>query len=321
MVNLSLNGRHLFITGGTGFIGKTLLDYLIAWKFQKNEDFQITILSRDPNAFLTKHPAYNNTPWMQFIEGSLNELPPSGPYTDVIHAAADTHLNGQGVQWIDQIVNGTSAILDFARRSGVRRFLHTSSGAVYGAQPPEINELTEDYLGAPNTGSVSSTYGQAKRVAEQLCTIYAHEYGLETVNARCFAFCGKHMPLQGPYALGNFIHDALHSSLIQVKGDGKAVRSYLDGEDMARWLLTLLLTGQAGESYNVGSNNKITVLELARKVSSLLNPNAQIFVENSCVENTQRSIYIPSIYKAGGLGLFQKYDINQSILRAAMFDV
>jgi UDP-glucuronate decarboxylase len=313
-----LSGRSLFITGGTGFVGKTLLDYLGELHTEQGQRFEVVVLSRDPLAFQAQHPEYAGLPWLQFVQGSLSELPkPDRGYTDVIHAAADTHLQGQGVMWIDQIINGTRAVLDFAVQSGAKRFLLTSSGAVYGPQPADMPLLREDYLGAPPTHALSSTYGQAKRVAEQLCTIYYHEHGLETVVARCFAFAGKHLPLDGPYALGNFIRDALQADCIRVKGDGTAVRSYLDGTDMAHWLITLLERGVPGEAYNVGSDVGINMKDLAHLVGQLLAPTKPVVIEGVEQADGHRSIYVPGISKAARTDLIPVVTLAECIRKFA----
>lgn len=316
MSAIDLTNRSFFITGGTGFVGRTLLDYLINWQTQTGQNFNVTVLSRYPEKFLSQYVKYTGRPWLSFVQGSLHDLPPPDYYTDVIHAAAEPHLQGQGAQQIDQIVNGTAAVLNFAVQSQAVRFLHTSSGAVYGPQPDHLLKIPEDYAGAPATEAVSSIYGQAKRVAEQLCTVYYHEYGLKTVNARCFAFAGKHLPQNGAYALGNFIRDALYFDAIRVRGDGTAVRSYLDGEDMAHWLLALLQTGKPGEAYNVGSENAVTVKELAQLVAQMLAPGKTVKIENEEAANTHRSRYIPSTGKAEALGLTQRYSLEQAIGRS-----
>jgi UDP-glucuronate decarboxylase len=317
-IDHSLDGRTIFMTGGTGFVGRTLLDRLRLAHEVQGQRFQVSVLTRNPDAFLRQWPEYAGLPWLAFVAGSLSKLPVVNvAYTDVIHAAADTHLQGNGAAWINQIVSGTQATLEFALQRGTKRFLLTSSGAVYGPQPSNLDKLDEDYSGAPLTGAISSVYGQAKRVAEQLCTVFHAEHGLETVVARCFAFSGKHIPVDGAYAIGNFIRDALKGDDIRVKGNGTAVRSYLAGEDMADWLLTLLNRGTPGQAYNVGSDQGITMADLAQTVSRVLAPQQSVIIEGIGIEDSVRSRYIPDTRKAMALGLRSNFSLEEIISRTA----
>jgi len=301
---VELSGRHILLTGGTGFLGRSLLDYFNESAAFHGQNFHVTVMSRTPERFLEQWPQYAAAGWLSMRRGDTNNFPaPVGPVTDVIHAAGDTHDVASKLQWIDQIVGGTRAALDWAVRAGARRFLLTSSGAVYGPQPAGMARLEEVYCGAPPTTADSSVYGQAKRLAEQMCTIYGATHGLDTVIARCFAFISPHVPLDGPYAIGNFIRDALRSDAIRVRGDGRAVRTYLYGRDMAHWLMTLLRFGAAGEAYNVGSDQPVTMAELAAMVAAVVSPGKPVVIENSVADDGMCSTYVPDITKARSLGL------------------
>ena len=312
-----LGGHRIFLTGGTGFVGKSLLDYFGLVAQRQDAGFEVCVLSRDPDAFLERNPYYAGLPWLKLIEGDLQRLPTTaGDYTAVIHAAADTHGVSNGVQWIEQIVWGTRAVLDFALAHGAQRFLSLSSGAVYGPQPAHLTHLPEDYTGAPPTTSPASVYGQAKRLAEQLCTLYCHEHGLHTVSARCFSLVSEHVPLTGPYAIGNFIGDALASRPLRIKGDGNTVRSYLYGLDMAHWVVTLMLRGEAGQAYNVGSDIAISIRQLAELVAATLAPEARI--ESAAVAPAgSRSVYVPDISRCRQLGLEVSTPLQLAIQRSA----
>lgn len=305
------------MTGGTGFLGRTLLDELLN---THESGIEIDILCRDPDTFKSHFPRYSNQPSLRFIKGDiLQELSPERNYSYVIHAAADTHTAAKdSTSWIKQIVFGTENVIEFAIRAKARRFLFLSSGAIYGPQPESLSVIPEDYLGAPSTTSNASVYGQAKRLAEQICTSKNHSGLIETVIARCFAFGGKHVPLDGPYAFGNFIRDALWREQIVVKGDGSAIRSYLAGEDMAQWLISMMLNGRAGEAYNVGSDQPVAMLQLAERMRDLLAPNKEIIIENRSGLNSHRSIYLPSIAKAADLGLRPKISLSEMITNTAI---
>jgi nucleoside-diphosphate-sugar epimerase len=317
---VDLSGRHIFITGGTGFLGKTLLDYL-AECAARHGDFRATVMSRSPDEFLRSAPQYSNLPWLDLCRGQLGSFPTSvRSVTDVIHAAATTHNVSNQVSWIDQIVGGTRSALDWAASVGARRFLLTSSGAVYGQQASGVGGLAEDCCEAPVTTSIASVYGQAKRLAEQLCTIYSAEGRLETIIARCFAFTGPHIPLDGPYAIGNFIRDALARDAIRVRGDGRAIRTYLYGRDIAHWLLTILLVGSNGHAYNVGSDEPVSVAKLAAMVASVVSPGKPVLIESAAVEGEARRRYVPDITKARNIGLDVEVSLEDAIRFSAKAD-
>ena len=303
-------------TGATGFFGRSLLRCL-----ESNGSAQTEwhLLSRDPKGFAQRWPdlaAVPNTFWHQ---GDIMTLSPkSGPLlTHVVHAAADStsaaHLTG--VQRFEQILEGTRQVLDAAVARGARRFLLTSSGGVYGRQPPGLVAFPEDYLGMPDPMNPGNVYSVAKRAAEHLCVLYAEEHGIEVVVARCFAFVGQDLPLDVHFAIGNFIRDALWADEIVVNGDGTPIRSYLDQRDLVRWLLALLHDGKAGEAYNVGSDQIISIADLAHLVRDLVSPGKPVCFRGKPGSHSDRNRYVPDISKIGhDLGLKPSFSLEQSIL-------
>jgi dTDP-glucose 4,6-dehydratase len=314
---------HILLTGGTGFFGKALLRHWADSERKGHVMAEVTLISRDPNRFEAQYPELVTHKWLHLVKGDVcdpDSLPSGQAFTQVLHAATDSTNGPQltPLNRFDQIVNGTRNILDLAVASGASRFLLTSSGGVYGKQPPDMDRIPEAYLGMPDPMNPNNAYSVAKRCAEHLCGLYREQYGLESVIARCFAFVGKDLPLDVHFAIGNFIRDALKGTEIVVGGDGTPVRSYMDQRDLARWLTTLLEKGKSGEAYNVGSDVAITIEDLARKVRDLIAPGKPVQIKGVGTPQNFRNRYVPSIQKARTeLDLGLEFSLEDSIREVA----
>ncbi|MFA6117758.1 MAG: NAD-dependent epimerase/dehydratase family protein [Sphingomonas sp.] len=311
-----LSGARLFMTGGTGFIGRWMLEALA----RADIDIEVTILSRDPAAFAAKVPHLARR--FQLIEGDVTGFaPPGGGFTHVIHAATDASaaLNANDPRrMFDTIVTGTRRALDFAVDRGAERFFFLSSGAVYGAQPWEVGHVTEDWMGGPDPRDPRSAYGEGKRAAEMLCAIYGKQFGLDVVNARIFALLGPLLSLDVHFAAGNFIRDAIAGRTIRVDGAGTAVRSYLYAADLTVWLWTLLIRADNGAVFNVGSEEAVSIADLAHRTAALLGgPCVEILGRPDPGWNPGR--YVPSTEAIRWtLGLSPTIGLDEAIRRTAL---
>lgn len=313
--------KKLLLTGGTGFFGRALLRYLITNRHDNR--FAIVVLSREPERFQTAYPELSECPWLTYHKGDIQNresLPWGESFTHVLHAATDSTLGPSlsPLQRFQQIVEGTTNILDVAVATSARRFLLTSSGGIYGPQPSDLAAIPEDWPGSPSTNDPGAAYSHAKRAAEHLCALYREAHGLETVIARCFAFVGRDLPLNAHFAIGNFIQDALNAEQITVAGDGKPLRTFLDQSDLAHWLWTLMIRGVDGESYNVGSDRVISIAETANLVRSLISPHKQVRILDSSYPAASRHRYVPRIEKIYTLhGLKPCVSLEQAIITTA----
>ena len=317
-----LRGERVFITGGTGFFGCWLLESLLWAQDRLGLGVEAVVLTRDPHAFRTRAPHLARHPSLTMLAGDVRSYPfPAETFSHIIHAAIDASakLNDESpLHMLDTIVDGTRHALDHAVACKAKRFLLTSSGAVYGKQPSETTHVPEHYTGAPDPLHPRSAYGEGKRMAEQLCALYARGSGLEPKIARCFAFVGPHLPLDVHYAIGNFIRDALRGGPIVVQGDGTPYRSYLYAADLAIWLWTILIRGQSCRAYNVGSVDSITIERLAHVVKDVVNPGAEIHILQVPDPGSPPERYVPSVERASReLGLHQLVPLDDSIRRTA----
>ena len=260
-----LRGARLFVTGGTGFFGRWMLESFLKANDELGLSALATVLTRDPNRFAVAAPHVAGHDAVTLVPGDATDFAfPDGGCTHVLHMATEAGSNLSPSASFRTAVAGTERVLAFAALRGARKLLLTSSGAVYGPQPPDLDRLPEDYAGAPSPTDVASGYGHGKRAAEYLCSVAAAQTDLEAKIARCFAFVGPLLPLDANFAIGNFIRDAMDRDRIEVSGDGSPRRSYLYAADLAIWLWTILVTGGSGRPYNVGSEEDLSIAELAQ---------------------------------------------------------
>ena len=286
-------------TGATGFFGRSLLRYLQA---NGPGSTEWHLVSRDPEAFARQWPELACLPQTTWHRGDISTLSADHlpPLTHVVHAAADSTHAGHltALQRFDQNAAGTRHLLELAVSRGATRFLLTSSGGAYGPIPAGRSSVAEDDHWIPDPLAPASAYGMGKRAAEHLCALFAEQHGLETVIARCFAFVGPDLPLNVHFAIGNFIRDALSAHAISVAGDGTPLRTYLHQADLAHWLLTLLERGRPGEAYNVGSDEVISIADLAHLVRDVLAPEKPVHILGKPDPGAARNRYVPDIRKA-----------------------
>jgi len=317
-----LRGQRLFLTGGTGFFGCWLVESFCYINRLLHLDSEITILTRNPEAFAQKCPHLAADPAVDLYTGDVrNFVFPNREYQYVIHAATEARARQAEeapLEMLSTIIAGTEHTLEFAATHGTRKFLLTSSGAVYGRQPDEMTHVPESYEGAPSSLNPANVYAESKRTSELLCAIYQKRAGLECKIARCWAFCGPHHPLYEHFAIGNFIGDVLVGRPIQIKGDGTPRRSYLYAADLAIWLWTILFKAPPLVPFNVGSAHDVSILELAEIVAATLNPHTDIRIARKAVPGTAPARYVPSVDRAEKvLGLRETTPLEESIRRTA----
>lgn len=312
----ALDGQRLVLSGATGFFGKQLLA-LLAWLHGRGLRFEVQGLSRDPQRFFTAEPWAARLPWLRLLPGDARQpWPGDGPVDLLLHAATDTHASAHvDLQAVfDDALAGTRQALAFAATHGVRRLLLTGSGAQYGALP--TGPVAEDAPLACDPAQPGSAYGEAKRAAELLAVLHAQRTGCAAVLTRCFAFVGPGLDLNGHFAVGNFIRDALAGGPLRLNSAGHAVRSYLYGADLAWWLLHLLLNGPANRPVNVGSDQALTVAELALQVRDRLCPSATVSF-GAPQPGEARRFYLPDISRARSLDLSAWTSLDLAVRRTA----
>jgi nucleoside-diphosphate-sugar epimerase len=316
-----LGGERLFITGGTGFFGRWLLESLIDANARLGLRTSAVVLTRDPAAFRQAAPELATNAAISFHTGDLARFSfPDGEFSHVLHMGTTSSLatfnNEPPLAKFENIVHGTQRTLDFAVQCRASKFLLTSSGAVFGTQPPDVSHISDDYLGGPEPTEPAAAVGHSKRTAEFLTVAYGRQHGFDATVARCFSFVGRHLPLDMHYAIGNFMRDALAGGPIEVRGDGTQRRSYLYAADLVIWLLTILRKGAPGRAYNVGSEEDVTIADLAHRVARLATPPVDVRIAGLAPRLPRPDRYVPSTRRAREeLGLKELISLDDAIAR------
>lgn len=316
---------NIFITGATGFFGKWLLESFVFLNRKLNLNSSLYVLSRDPKSFLEKYKFYEDEKNIIWIKGDIMTFEfPSQKIDYIIHAATDadaTLNNDSPLLMLDTITEGTRRVLKFAQNQPeLKAFLLTSSGAIYGKQPENVARIRENDSFYIDINHPNSAYSEGKRLAELYCSIFAEHYNIPVKIARCFAFVGPYLPLDKHFAIGNFIRDGLSSQNITIKGDGSPLRSYMYATDLTIWLWTILLKGDKGDVYNVGSDKAISIKELAMLIAGYF-PEISVDILNQAHPTDRNQNYVPDVTKfKKKFNLSPKINLEEAILKSISFN-
>lgn len=308
--------QAIFVTGGTGFVGRWMLGSLLAANDELGLGVQASVLSRWPEAFAASSPELAGHPAVTLLNGDVASFDfPDGAHSHILHLAKEpdpTPTAGDRGS-----ASGTARVLDFAASCGASTLLFTSSGAVYGPQPDDVERLREDDHASASPDDPNAVYAHSKRAAEALCLTAAGS-GLSVKIARCFTFVGPFMDFEAGYAAGNFIRDAVCRDAIRVHGDGTPLRSYLYAADLAVWLWTVLFAGDSATPYNVGSSAAVSIADLARLVARRTGGGKPVRISRLPAPSAPPDRYVPDTSLAAArLGLTVGVSLDEAIDRTA----
>jgi dTDP-glucose 4,6-dehydratase len=310
-----VTGRSLLLIGGSGFFGKSFLDahrrgLLRPWSIER-----IIVVARSASLLRQDHPDLVGTDiaLLDLDAATAESLPPAD---FVVHAASTTDARRYAGDPQGERANILAAVDNYARLAErahrESRIVFASSGAVYGQQPPDLSKLPEDFTreDAVTLVDYKRDYAQAKRLSEARIALLGAA-GIRTSVARCFAFVGHYLPRDQHFAIGNFLADGLAGRPIEVKARKAVYRSYMHADDLVRWLMTLAeAASPACPTYNVGSDEALTMGEVARVVATRFGVAAEVPpITDPAVDR-----YIPSIERARReLGLDLAFDLEAAV--------
>jgi dTDP-glucose 4,6-dehydratase len=301
--------KTLLLIGGTGFFGKSILDYLSFYKNSLKKKFnKIIILSRGGLEL-----KFNKELGKEFkivkITSNILKIKKLPKADFVIYGAILKNFN-----------EDNSAVKNYLKLARIYHFkskiLYISSGAIYGEQPKSIKKFKENYLKSHKKIDFKigykKKYSKIKLENEKLFEKFG-KTGANVSIARCFSFVGQYLPMNSYYVVGNLIKNILNNESLKIKSNYQIIRSYMYSDDLVKWLFKILFNSNPScPIYNVGSNTAVEIHELAVLLAKKYNLRIKSMVTN----NRAIDKYIPNIDKAKKqLGLKNKLNSFQAIIK------
>ena len=256
--------KTLTIIGGSGFLGKSIIDYAQKKGLSKWQINKIICISRR-KIYLKNRNSFK----VKYITGDISKLKKLYPADYIMYA-----VNSDSSKKNLSAIKNFSLLLEKLPKK--TKILFTSSGAVYGSIKSK------------------KKYAKNKLILENIFKSYGKK-GYHVSIARLFTFIGNRILNDKKYAISDFINSGFYKKKIILKSKNKVYRSYMHSDDMTRWLITILVSSNTKcPIYNVGSDESISLQNLAKIIGKIFKKPVEIKKTN----NKKIERYVPSIKKA-----------------------
>lgn len=262
--------KRILVTGGAGFIGSHLCEYLLD---QGNE-----VICMDNYFSGSKDNIRHllNNPYFEVMRGDVQRafMIDCDQIYNLACPASPVHYQRFPVQTINTSVKGMINTLNIGRALDIP-VLQASTSEVYGS--PMVHPQTESYWGNVNPVGIRSCYDEGKRCAETICMDYYRQYGVKIKIARIFNTYGTRMRKDDGRVISNFIVQALKGLPITIYGEGNQTRSFQYVDDLVEGLVRFMNTDdKITGPLNIGNPGEFTMKELAEKVLEMTGSKSTI---------------------------------------------
>jgi len=299
---------RVLITGGAGFFGSHLCDFLLS------QGYRIVCMDNLITGSTTNIQHLKDNESFEFVQHNVAEyIRVDGKIDYVLHfasPASPTDFLRLPIQTLKAGALGTLNALGVAKANGAR-FLLASSSEVYG--DPLINPQSEGYWGNVNPVGPRAAYDESKRFAEALTMAYHRQHGIDTRIARIFNTYGPRMRKNDGRVIPTFITQALNNEPLSVFGDGSQTRSFCYISDLIEGIYRLMLS-DLNEPTNLGNPEEIAILELGRKILEITRSRSEIVYEP--LPEDDPKVRQPDIARAREiLGWNPKVDLGEGLTK------
>jgi UDP-glucuronate decarboxylase len=274
--------KTVLISGASGFLPAYMVETFLYLNEIRGLNTRILGIVRDGENAQKRFSSYLQSPHFELIIQDICEPVQIKEGVDyIIHAASQAspkYFYSDPVGTIKPNVLGTYNLLKLASEKKICSFLYFSTTGVYGNVPPDSYPLKEDYYGYVDPLNIASSYIESKKMGENLCIAWMHQYGIKTKIVRPAITYGPGVRLDDGRSFADFINNILKKENIELFSEGKVYRNYCYLADATLGFFTVLLRGQSGEAYNIANPKEIAVIELAKLLTEQVFPELNLKV-------------------------------------------
>ena len=287
------SGKSVLVTGANGFIPSYIIYTLCGLNEILEKPINIIALVRNRKKAENKFKLLISHPNFKLIVSDVSDAKLNEHVDIIIHAASQASPKYYGKDPVGTLkanTIGTYNMLEQAVQQKAEKFLYVSSGEVYGVLNGSIPVIDEEYTGNVDITDVRSCYAESKRMGENMCVCFSHQFNIHTNMIRLSHTYGPGINLNDGRVFADFANCAVNNENIVLNSDGSAKRSFLYITDMIIAMFRILLKAPSGEAYNIASDTQTSILELAKTICEIY-PEKGLEVEFR--ENTDKN-YIRS---------------------------
>ncbi len=288
--------KTFFITGATGLIGSMLIRSLNYANIKKNLDITVLALVRDVQRGNEKFADILEDGMLQFVKGSVEELPILQKDVDyIIHAASQTaskEFVNHAVETIETTLLGTMNTLRLAKKKSVQAYVYLSSMEIYG-YPKKGHKVVEKDSGSIDSLDLRNSYPIGKVMSEALCNAYAREYSVPAKICRLTQTFGPGVNYNDGRIFAYFGRCVKEQKNIILKTKGETERCYLYTVDAVTAILTVLLKGLSGRAYNVADESTYcSIAEMAECVAANVGVRVEFEIQDAAANGFLQTLFM-----------------------------
>jgi UDP-glucuronate decarboxylase len=305
-----LSGKTVMVTGAAGFLAAYMIETLLF--LNETQQLNVTVIAviRDRNGFAQRFGHHQKRTDLICKEQNISlPMQVNRPIDFIIHAASQAspkYYASDPVGTLSANTLGTAYLLELARNHNVKGFLYFSSAEVYG-ETARVPTSESDY-GYLDPLKVRSCYAESKRMGENMCVSWHHQFGVPAKIVRPFHTYGPGMRLDDGRVYADFVADAVNGRDIVLKSDGLTRRSFCYLADATAGFWMVLLSGANAKAYNIGNpDGEISIYDLAHLVAKIcsdkhISVRTELRKESESYLASQISVTCPDITLAIELG-------------------